>query len=138
MQAIADHPPPKEDGLASLHAPVLVVPRVFESALCRDLIAHYEAHGGGDSGVMREKNGMTVGEFDHGFKRRRDQLILDETLRQACVARINRRLVPEIERAFSFKATRIERHIVSCYDATSGDFPRTATMAAGKPALALP
>jgi len=135
MQAVADHPPPREDGPATLHAPVLVVPRVFEPALCRDLVAHYETHGGGDSGVMREKDGMTVGEFDHGFKRRRDQLILDETLRQACVARITRRLVPEIERAFSFKATRIERHLVACYDATTGGFFRAHRDNGGKGTL---
>ncbi len=105
-------------------APVLVLPRVFEPELCARLIAHYGEHGGKDSGVMRDRNGMTVGEYDYGFKRRRDQTILDEALRAACIARIRRRLVPEIRRAFAFEATRIERHIVACYDASEGGFFR--------------
>ncbi len=107
---------------AEQHAPVLLVPRVFEPGLCRALIEHYAQHGGSDSGVMRERGGMTVGVHDHGFKRRRDQTILDEELRGACVARIHRRLVPEIARAFAFEATRVERHIVACYDAADGGF----------------
>jgi peroxiredoxin/predicted 2-oxoglutarate/Fe(II)-dependent dioxygenase YbiX len=116
--------PPVGAARPERHAPVLLVPGVFEPALCRRLIALYEAQGGKDSGVMRERAGMTVGEYDHAFKRRRDQEVDDAKLRQACIARIERRLVPEIERAFAFRATRIERHIVACYDAASGGFFR--------------
>ena len=116
--------PRLEDGPARVQAPILVVPRVFDAALCRRLIDHYEARGGKDSGVMRDREGMTVGEYDHSFKRRRDQEIEDETLRQACIALVQRRLVPEIRKAYSFEATRIERHIVACYDAQSGGWFR--------------
>ena len=114
----------RASGGSKVQAPVLVVPRLFEPALCRRLIDHYEARGGKDSGVMRDREGMTVGEYDHSFKRRRDQEIEDETLRQACIALVQRRLVPEIRKAYSFEATRIERHIVACYDAQSGGWFR--------------
>ena len=108
---------------AQLQAPILVVPRVFEPALCRDLIAHYEARGGEESGFMREVDGRTVGVLQARHKRRRDATIEDEALRTACVARVHDRLVPMIERAFQFRANRIERHIVACYDADeSGHF----------------
>jgi len=123
LEAVAARPRLAE-GRAELQAPVLVVPRLFEPALCRRLIDHYEARGGKDSGVMRDREGMTVGEYDHAFKRRRDQEIEDETLRQACIALVQRRLVPEIRKAYSFEATRIERHIVACYDAQSGGWFR--------------
>jgi peroxiredoxin/predicted 2-oxoglutarate/Fe(II)-dependent dioxygenase YbiX len=106
------------------NAPVLAVPRVFEPELCRTLIGYYKKFGGGDSGVMRDSDGKTVGVYDHGFKRRRDQVIEDETLRSACIARISRRLVPQIQLAFAFRATRIERHIVACYDSETGGFFR--------------
>lgn len=120
MALVREHAVPD----AARLAPVLVVPRIFEPALCRRLIEHYEEHGGGESGVMRERAGMTVGEYDHGFKRRRDQAIVDDALRELCVGRIRRRLVPEIKRAFSFEATRIERHIVACYDSAVRGFFR--------------
>jgi predicted 2-oxoglutarate/Fe(II)-dependent dioxygenase YbiX len=101
-------------------APVLVLPSLLEPALCARLIEHYEARGGADSGFMREVAGLTVGVVDHRHKRRRDCLVEDESLRRTVMARLHERLVPQLERAFQFKATRIERHVVSCYDAAEG------------------
>ncbi|MBC6417792.1 MAG: 2OG-Fe(II) oxygenase [Prochloron sp. SP5CPC1] len=109
-------------GKASVQAPILVVPRIFEPELCQALIAYYNHHGGKDSGFMREVQGRTVATVDHNFKRRRDQTIEDESLRRAAMFRIHDRLAPEIKKAFQFDATRIERHIVACYDSTIGGF----------------
>lgn len=109
---------------ATTPAPVLVVPRIFEPELCRDLIRFYHQHGGEDSGFMREVDGKTVGMIDYSHKKRRDQEITDDKLRQIAMFSIHDRLAPEIEKAFQFKATRIERHIVACYDATSGGYFR--------------
>lgn len=101
-------------------APVLIVPRVFEPQLCRTLIQFYDLHGGEESGFMREIDGRTVPMYDYGHKRRRDQEITDEVLRNAAMHRIHDRLVPEIFKAFQFKATRMERHIIACYDSQIG------------------
>lgn len=101
-------------------APALILPRVFEREFCRCLIELYERQGGQESGFMREQEGRTVGMVDHGFKRRTDCQIEDEELRAAFRARLTRRLVPEIEKVFQFKVTRIERYIVACYDAVTG------------------
>lgn len=106
-----------------MHAPVLIVPRVFEPALCRQLVDVYKSDGGGPSGVMREINGMTVGVLDD-FKKRRDAHITDEALKTTIQRRISTNLLPEIERAFSFKATRMERYIVACYSADDGGYFR--------------
>lgn len=105
---------------ASRQAPVIIVPRVFERELAKLLVAQYETHGGKDSGFMVEKDGLTVVAFDHGHKRRSDFTIEDRKLISACHVRIQRRLIPEITRAFQFNATRIERNIVACYEAESG------------------
>lgn len=105
---------------AQAQAPVLVVPRVFEPALCRRLIEEYERQGGKDSGFMRDVDGKTVGIYDYGHKRRRDAEIEDAELRRACMARVHDRLAPEILKAYQFRATRMERYIVSCYDAAEG------------------
>jgi predicted 2-oxoglutarate/Fe(II)-dependent dioxygenase YbiX len=104
-----------------LTAPVLIVPRVFEPDFCRHLIDLYVAEGGRRSGVMRHIDGKTVGMLTD-TKSRRDVWIEDEALQGQIRARISRRLGPEIERAFQYKATRIERYIVACYDAAEGGF----------------
>lgn len=108
---------------APIRAPVLIAPRVFERDFCRRLIDAYEATGGQASGVMRDIGGRTVGVLDD-FKRRRDVLIEDPALTQGVLARIDRRLVPEIEKAFQFRATRLERQLVACYDAAEGGYFR--------------
>ncbi|MBI1309757.1 redoxin domain-containing protein [bacterium] len=105
---------------ASVQAPVLIVPRVFEPDFCRSLIDLYNAHGGEDSGFMREENGRTVGVIDYAHKRRSDLSIEDETIRRQCMVRIHDRLVPEIFKAYQFRATRMERYIVACYEAANG------------------
>lgn len=115
-------------GNLTLQAPVLVLPNLFERAFCRRLIEHYDDQGGSESGFMREHGGNTVGVFDHGFKRRKDFRFDSapefEELRSQVRARINRRLVPEVKKAFQFNATRIERYVVSCYEGEQGGFFR--------------
>jgi predicted 2-oxoglutarate/Fe(II)-dependent dioxygenase YbiX/peroxiredoxin len=103
-------------------APVISVPEIFEPELCRRLIALYEESGGEPSGFMRDIDGKTTHILDDGFKRRKDYAIADEALQKALSARLHRRLVPAIERAFQFKPTRIERYIVACYEAGAGWF----------------
>ncbi|WP_207762382.1 2OG-Fe(II) oxygenase [Niveispirillum lacus] len=105
-------------------APVLTLPHVFEPAFCRLLIDLYKANGGQDSGYMREKDGKTVGIIDHSFKRRRDMLITDPAVLMEARARIEKRLLPMLTRCLQFRATRMERFIVACYDAAEQGFFR--------------
>lgn len=118
LQLIDSLPPLGQPHVAEVQAPVMIVPRIFEPEFCHKLIAMYEQHGGTESGFMREQNGKTVGVYDYGHKRRQDFEIPDEEIRRACMVRIHDRLVPEIEKAYQFKATRMERYIVACYDGT--------------------
>lgn len=104
---------PEPEGLA----PVLVIPRVFDFALCRKLIGLYDSNGGEVTGFMREVEGKTTGILDDSFKRRRDFHIDDETELCAHIRhRLTRTVVPQVQRAFQFDVTRIERYIVACYD----------------------
>ncbi|MFC3441352.1 2OG-Fe(II) oxygenase family protein [Sphingobium rhizovicinum] len=123
-------PPP-----ADAWAPVLSVPGILEPALCRDLIAYAQTQGLEESGYMQTDpaTGGTVLKVDHRHKKRTDCGIEDLALRGAVQARIHRRLVPQIERAFQFNATRIERHIICCYDAGTGGYfrPHTDNSTAG-------
>lgn len=104
-----------------MHAPVLIVPRVFEPSFCRRLIDVYTTDGGRASGVMREIDGRTVGVMSDR-KRRRDTNIEDQTLREQIRSRIRARLLPQIAKSLMFEATRMERYIVACYDASDRGF----------------
>ncbi len=114
---IASLPPLAED---SQTAPVLVLPRVLEPELCRELIARYESGETHDSGFMRDVDGKTTLLLDHSHKRRADYHIDDEGLQATLRLRAQRRLIPEIAKAFQFQVTRMERYIVCCYDGASG------------------
>jgi hypothetical protein len=103
------------------HAPILVLPRVFEPEFCRELIQQYNEHGGEDSGFMREIDGKTVGIHDYSFKRRRDYVIEDEGLCKQAMVKIHDRLLPEIQKYSQFRATRMERYVVCCYDSATSD-----------------
>lgn len=111
-------------GLALPQAPVLIVPHIFESSLCQTLIEYYQQGDAYASGFMREVNGKTVLIQDAAFKRRADRTIEDATLLDLVQTRLYDRLRPEILKAFQFEATRIERHIVACYDSNHGGFFR--------------
>jgi predicted 2-oxoglutarate/Fe(II)-dependent dioxygenase YbiX len=121
LEYLAALPAPDGHAGVPLHAPVLIVPRVFERSLCDELIAYYEARGGEPSGVMRQIGGKTVGVLD-SFKKRRDATIEDEDLKTRLRSRISSRLLPEIEKAFQFRVTRMERYIVAAYDAEEGGY----------------
>jgi len=111
---------PPLESLRQAHAPVLQLPRVLEPGLCRELIARYEAGETHDSGFMRDVAGKTMLILDHSHKRRADYHIQDEDMQGALRLRVQRRLIPEIAKAFQFEVTRMERYIVACYDGTSG------------------
>ncbi|MBS7792982.1 2OG-Fe(II) oxygenase [Roseococcus sp. SDR] len=120
LALLARLPPPALHAGVAAPAPALIVPRLFEPELCRELIARYRAAGGEASGFMREVGGRTVGVHDPGFKVRRDHLIEDEQMQATLRARLSRRLVPEIQKAFQFRVTRLERYLVACYRADEG------------------
>lgn len=124
LSRVAALPPAGLMGSADQLAPVLTVPGVFEPEFCRHLVALYQRQGGTESGFMREVDGRTVGMVDHGFKRRQDMEINDEVVCTAARHRIERRLIPMITRALGFRATRMERYIVACYDGSEGGFFR--------------
>jgi predicted 2-oxoglutarate/Fe(II)-dependent dioxygenase YbiX/peroxiredoxin len=117
IAAVEVLPPVERHAGIELQAPVLMLPNVFEPEFCRTLIAFYEAQGGNESGFMREVAGKTVLVHDPEHKRRRDCLIEDMSLIDAAKARIMRRIVPEIAKAYQFQVTRIERFVVARYSA---------------------
>ncbi len=106
------------------HAPVLTVPRIFEPELCRVLIDHYDKVGGTPTGFMQQRGDKTVVAVDPSFKRRADVYLAEDQLKTAVLSRISHRLVPVIERAFGWRATRVERYMIACYSSEDQGFFR--------------
>jgi hypothetical protein len=120
FQRIAALPAPAAHAGVTLHAPVLVAPRIFEPELCRALIERHQASGGGEfTGVMRDAGDRTVAVMDE-LKKRRDIWVDDPELQEAIRMRLERRLFPMMKLAFEFRTTHVERYLVSCYDAADG------------------
>lgn len=117
---IANLPAPEMSAGIKVHAPILILPNVFQAELCRELIGIYETSGSKDSGIMREINGKTTLLLDPRHKRRRDILLQDSTLIGAIRARFLRRIVPEISNAYQFKTTRMERYLIASHAGEDG------------------
>ncbi|NJK60914.1 MAG: redoxin domain-containing protein [Oscillatoriales cyanobacterium SM2_1_8] len=124
LQDIREWFPPQPAVDVPMQAPVLLIPNVFSQEFCRQLMEAWETRGHGDSGFMKRDGDKTVGYIDHSFKIRQDHFVKDKDLKQGIDRPIQRIVFPEIEKAFSYKATRREDYKIACYDATSGGFFR--------------
>jgi peroxiredoxin len=113
-------PPVDESVGVPMIAPILIVPRVFEFAICDFLVELYDSQGGVESGFLLNQDGKTATIVDHHYKRRQDLVLGDPSLRTLLRDRIARRIVPAMERHFQFRPTRMDRYLVSCYDSASG------------------
>lgn len=103
-----------------LTAPALIVPRVFDFPLCELLVSAYDEIGGTDSGFLVGNNGKPVTAIDHSKKRRQDMVIVAPELQATIRDRIVTRLLPAIELYLQYKATRMDRYLVACYDSEVG------------------
>jgi predicted 2-oxoglutarate/Fe(II)-dependent dioxygenase YbiX len=97
----------------------LIAPRIFEPELCARLVALHAETSGAFTGVMRDRGDRTHYVMDE-LKSRRDVLVADPALQAELRERLEVRLFPLMERGFSFRPTRIERYLVSCYDVDDG------------------
>jgi predicted 2-oxoglutarate/Fe(II)-dependent dioxygenase YbiX/peroxiredoxin len=123
LQLLNGLPPIERYAGFEMHAPVIILPNVFEPELCQRLIGEYNIHGGQISGVMQEIDGKTVGVHNSRHKRRDDHVIEDQPLRKLLQQRVQQKVAPLIRKAYCFEATRMERYIVGCYDSeNSGHF----------------
>lgn len=120
MRMKLDAPPLIPDCAVTDHAPVLMVPGLFDQTLCQSLIAEYKRWGGDVSGYMVVEGGRTVARHDTRHKVRRDHLLSDPDLMAAIRARIVASVLPAIKTAFAFHASRMERYLVACYDSAEG------------------
>ena len=105
-------------------APVLLLPRVVDATLRDRLIQHLEQQGSVETGVESSSDRGRAEVLDASYKRRRDHTVADGNLLRELSMAVGRRVMPEIRKAFAFRATRFEGFKIACYDATTGGFFR--------------
>jgi predicted 2-oxoglutarate/Fe(II)-dependent dioxygenase YbiX len=103
-------------------APVLLVPGVLDPDICSVLMQVFEERGHVETGVEESYDGMRGDVLREEAKRRRDHVVADESLIRDLTSAVGRRVIPEIQRAFSFRATRFEGFKIARYDAPHGHF----------------
>jgi peroxiredoxin/predicted 2-oxoglutarate/Fe(II)-dependent dioxygenase YbiX len=108
----------------TMQAPVLLIPNVLEPEFCRELIHVWATQGNGESGSMRRDGEKTIGVIDYSHKIRRDHFVKDQQLLMRLDRVMQRRVFPQIQKAFQFEATRREDYRIGCYDASKGGFFR--------------
>jgi predicted 2-oxoglutarate/Fe(II)-dependent dioxygenase YbiX len=59
-------------------------------------------------------------QVDHQHKHRKDWLVDDDRVIRRIRQRMLRRVVPEIQKVYQFRVSRMERYLVACYDAKIG------------------
>ncbi len=103
-------------------APVHLVQKVLEPELCRALIAYWEAG--------EKKADLVALSLPEGrqalpdLKKRADVVVGDPALIGAIQERFARRLVPEVQKVFSYRMTTFESARVGCYSAETGGYFR--------------
>jgi peroxiredoxin/predicted 2-oxoglutarate/Fe(II)-dependent dioxygenase YbiX len=108
-----------------MQAPVLLIPNVLSEIECRKLIEIWETQGHSDSGFMVKDGEKTVGYLDPRHKLRSDHFLADGGVKNYLDWVMQRRIFPEIKKAFDYDASRREEYKIACYDASRGGYFRT-------------
>jgi len=105
------------------HAPVLLIPRLFEADLCKDLMDFWEQGEKRRDEVTQGRGSEVRDNVVADAKKRADVIVPegDNPLHQAILTRFNMRVVPRIEKVFQYKTISYDGARVGCYDAGDGD-----------------
>lgn len=105
---------------ANGHVPAMVVPDIIEPDLCRSLISFHDRADAAPSPMLRaDEAGDPTLQPDPTAKIRHD-VELDDDLGRAVVLRLQRRLLPEVERAFGLMPSSYETVKLARYGASEG------------------
>ena len=107
-----------------VQAPVLLIPNVLTPDICQVLINVWATKGNTETGVESSMSGVRRDVIDYERKKRRDHEVTDAQLLRLLTSTVGRRIMPEVQRAFHYRATRFEGFKIACYDSDSGGFFR--------------
>lgn len=98
-------------------APVLFVPDALAPELCAELVERWHTDGAVESGVETVVDGARAEATDVRRKRRRDLVVTDQQLLRQLTQHVGARVLPELQKAFAFRARGFEGFKVGCYRA---------------------
>jgi peroxiredoxin len=124
LDVLRNLPPTNVAAGVELPPPVLYLPHVFEPDLCRHLVAAFETD-----------PGSTVPQT--GARGRFEQVVRNPELIAEVAGSIQRRIAPEVAKAFLFQATRTSSPVVACYGPQSGLSARRGDASHARPGFAL-
>ncbi len=105
-------------------APLLAIPDVFDSTLCRDLVALWRTQGNFASGSFNPLTNSDDAVEHQTSKARRDHIIDDKDLRSRIGDLIGRRVAPEVAKAFDFQVVGTTELKIGRYGADTGGYFR--------------
>jgi predicted 2-oxoglutarate/Fe(II)-dependent dioxygenase YbiX len=105
-------------------APVLFVPYVLDQQACDWLIQLWHTHGNVDTGVESSVQGQRAETLSETYKRRRDHTVTNPQISGRIATMVGNAIMPEVHKAFAYRATRFEGFKIGCYDASTGGFFR--------------
>jgi predicted 2-oxoglutarate/Fe(II)-dependent dioxygenase YbiX len=122
LRSLYQSSPARSASIIRTQAPVLLIPRVLDHAFCDGLIAFFEETGGQPSGVARIDGDTANWKPDPSVKMRRDVYLTEGVWLDRVREMLVRRVLPEIDRCFSFRVTQHEVLKLIRYDETGGYF----------------
>lgn len=103
-------------------APLLVVPDVLSLEQCEALVRVWHDDGHEETGVETSAGGQRAEQISSAMKRRTDHVVTDPQRSREIATMVGRRVMPEITRAFAYRATRFEGFKIACYEAAERGF----------------
>src|SRR5438093_40067 len=89
---------------------------------CAELIAVWEQQGHSQTGVESSTGGGCAEQRNAQLKRRRDHIVRDPRRSRELATTIGRRVLPELSKAFAYRASRFEGFKIACYQASDRGF----------------
>jgi predicted 2-oxoglutarate/Fe(II)-dependent dioxygenase YbiX len=105
-----------------VQAPVLLVSDVLDADVCKLLVDVWEEQGHEETGVERSSGEGRRDQVYYEAKRRRDHVVEDVEWMKRLSSTIGRRILPEIYKAFAYRATHFEGFKIGCYAAQDSGF----------------
>ncbi|WP_370326281.1 2OG-Fe(II) oxygenase family protein [Euzebya sp.] len=114
--------PRHDDVQVSAQAPVLLIPDVLSPEWCERLMAMWADSGAEETGVETTVEETRAEVRNAKAKRRRDLVVTDAQANAEIAQAVGQVVMPEIRRAFNYRATRFEGFKIGCYDEESAGF----------------
>ena len=103
-------------------APVLIIPRVLDENWCAELISTWHRDGAEPTGIESSIGGQRINIIEENAKRRKDCVVSEPKLLKKLSSSLGRRIIPEVQKVFAYRATQFEGFKIVRYEFSEGGF----------------